>query len=72
MIHPKNYHVNQTWLIFKLNDVPISTEIDGEFNCLVLMDAASCYIVSSEMISATAPGPSLKDIVFKIKILTFT
>ena len=59
MLHPKNYRVNQTWMVFKLNDVPIPTEEDGDVNCLVLMDAASCYIVSSAMISVTEAEPSL-------------
>jgi hypothetical protein len=58
MLHPKNYHVNETWIVFKLNDSPISTEEDGDFNCLVLMDAASCFIVSSAMIPTSETGPS--------------
>jgi hypothetical protein len=51
MLHPKNYHVNQTWMIFKVNEVPLTTAHDGDFNYFVLMDAASCYIVSA----ATVP-----------------
>jgi hypothetical protein len=61
VIHPRNYHVNQTWLIFKLNEMPIQTEADGDFNCFVLMDAASSYIVSSMMISVSEVEPSLME-----------
>lgn len=61
MLHPKNYHVNETWIVFKLNDAPIHTEEDGDFNYLVLMDAASCFIVSSAMIPASEAEPSLME-----------
>jgi len=61
MLHPKNYRVNQAWMVFKLNDVPLHTKKDGDFNCFVLMDAASCYIVSSAMISVTEVELSLME-----------
>jgi hypothetical protein len=61
MLHPNNYRVDETWVAFQLNDAPIPTEQDGDFNCLVLMDAASCYIVSSAMISAEEAEPSLME-----------
>ena len=61
MLHPKNYHVNETWIVFRLNDSPIQTEKDGDFNYLVLMNAASCYILSSAMFSADEDEPSLME-----------
>lgn len=52
MLHPNQFHVNEAWIAFKLNDAPIRTESDGDYNCLALMDAASCFILSSAMVPA--------------------
>lgn len=52
MLHPNEFQVNEAWIVFKLNDEPIHTEQDGDFDVLALMDAASCFILSS------APIPS--------------
>lgn len=38
MLHPKQFEVNEAWLAFKLNELPICTELEGEFNCIALMD----------------------------------
>ena len=59
VVHPQDFRVDETWLVFQLNDVPIRTVQHGDFDCLVLMDAASCYIVAQAMIEATADEPSL-------------
>jgi hypothetical protein len=58
MLDPKQFDVNEAWIAFRLNDTPIRTELDGDFNCLALMDAASCFILGSEFIPAGAPEPS--------------
>ena len=58
MFHPNQFTVNDVWIAFRLNDAPIVTERDGDFDCLALMDAASCYIVGMDMYSARATGPS--------------
>lgn len=58
MLHPNQFTINAAWIAFRLNDAPIVTERDGDFDCLALMDAASCYILSMEMYSAGATGPS--------------
>ncbi|CAE6746058.1 MAG: hypothetical protein H8K06_06725 [Nitrospira sp.] len=58
MLHPNQFTVNDAWIGFRLNDAPIVTERDGDFDCLALMDAASCYIVGMETYSARATGPS--------------
>jgi hypothetical protein len=58
MLHPKQFEINETWIAFRLNDAPIQTEHDGDFNCIVLMDAASCFILSSELIPAAATEPT--------------
>ena len=58
MLHPKQFQVNEAWIAFKLNDAPIPTGSDGDFNFMALMDAASCFILSSTLVSASAAEPS--------------
>ena len=58
MLHPNQFQVNETWIVFKLNDAPIATGQDGDFNFIALMDAASCFILSSTPIPALAAEPS--------------
>lgn len=58
MLQPKDFEVNEAWIAFRLNSVPIQTEEDGDFNCIALMDAASCSILSSDLIPAEAAGPT--------------
>ncbi len=57
MLHPNQFEVNEAWIAFKLNDQPIHTERDGDFNFFALMDAASCFILSSEPVSAKSGEP---------------
>ncbi len=35
------FTINEVWILFKLNDVPIIIKQDGEFNVLVLMYTAA-------------------------------
>jgi hypothetical protein len=58
MLHPNQFHVNEAWIAFKLNDAPIPTESDGDFNFIALMDAASCFILSSAPVRTSAAEPS--------------
>ncbi|MDN5864300.1 MAG: hypothetical protein L0I62_03665 [Gammaproteobacteria bacterium] len=58
MLHPSEFQVNEVWIVFALNDAPIQTEQDGAFDCICLMDAASCFILANEMTSSTAEEPS--------------
>jgi hypothetical protein len=58
VLEPNQFDVDEAWIAFQLNDMPIRTELDGDFNCLALMDAASCFILGSEFIPAGAAGPS--------------
>ncbi len=46
MLHPNQFQVNEAWIAFQLNDAPIHTRSDGDFNCIALMDAASCFMMS--------------------------
>ncbi len=58
MLHPNQFQVNEAWIVFKLNDAPIPTTLDGDFNFIALMDAASCFILSSVPIATSAAEPS--------------
>ena len=51
VFHPKHFQVNEAWIVFKLNDAPIPTAADGDFNLIALMDAASCFILGTVTIS---------------------
>ena len=55
MLHPNQFHVNEAWIVFKLNDAPLATEADGDFNLLALMDAASCFMLGTTTISTSSP-----------------
>ena len=58
MYEPSQFQVNEAWITFKLNDAPVSTNADGDFNVLALMDAASCFILGMEFVSVASPEPS--------------
>ncbi len=58
MLHPNQFTVNDAWIVFRINDAPIETDADGAFNCLALMDAASCFILGSEFIAADQNDPT--------------
>ena len=57
-IGPSQFQVNQAWIVFKLNDEPIVTEADGDFTIIALMDAASCFLLCSELVPLSASGLS--------------
>jgi hypothetical protein len=58
VLHPSHFQVNEAWIAFRLNDTPIRTEDDGSFNCVSLMDAASCYILGAELVPTSETEPS--------------
>lgn len=58
MLHPNQFEVNEAWIAFRLNDEPLQTEKDGSFDCICLMDAASCFILGNAMIAADQTEPS--------------
>jgi hypothetical protein len=58
MLHPHQFEVNETWIAFRLNAAPIRTEDDGDFNCVALMDAASCFLLGSALIPVAATEPT--------------
>jgi len=58
MLDPDQFQINEAWIVFKLNDTPVSTEADGDFNVLALMDAASCFILATVFVSTNSLEPS--------------
>ncbi|MEO8280365.1 MAG: hypothetical protein ABI564_11790 [Ideonella sp.] len=58
MLQPNQFQVDEAWIAFKLNDDPIRTAADGDFDFLAVMDAASCLILSSTAVSTHARQPS--------------
>ncbi|MEZ5460200.1 hypothetical protein [Dokdonella sp.] len=54
MLEPTQFDVDEAWIVFRLNDAPIQTEQDGDLNCLALMDAASGFILGSELVAVRA------------------
>ncbi len=50
VFHPNQFQVNETWIIFKINNAPVVTDADGDFNIFALMDAASCFILGTGFI----------------------
>jgi hypothetical protein len=58
VFHPNQFFVNEAWIVFKLNDGPIHTAVDGDFDFIAVMDAASCFIVSSAPVPADVGEPT--------------
>ena len=58
MLHPNQFEINEAWIAFWLNDEPSHTARDGSFNCICIMDAASCYILGHVMTPAHEAEPS--------------
>jgi hypothetical protein len=58
MLHPNQFTVNEAWLVFKLNEMPIHTELEGDFDVIALMDAASCFILGNTVAPAGEAEPS--------------
>lgn len=58
MLHPSQFEVSEAWISFQLNSAPVKTNADGDFNCIALMDAASCYIFGSEFIPVDVAEPT--------------
>jgi hypothetical protein len=59
MLEPSQFETNEAWIAFQLNDAPIRTEQDGDFNCVALMDAASCFILGTVFVAAAEAEPSV-------------
>jgi hypothetical protein len=49
-IDPNEYDRNEAWLLFRLNDAPIQTESDGDFNVMAILDIGTGLILGMEFI----------------------
>jgi hypothetical protein len=58
VLHPSQSQVNEAWIVFTLNESPIVTLRDGSYDCICLMDAASCYILANAMVRSSEREPS--------------
>ena len=56
LLNPKQFNVHEAWIAFRLNRAPVRTEQDGDFNCIALMDAASCFILGMELVPIDDPA----------------
>lgn len=61
-VNPSQFQVNEAWIAFKLNDAPIRTAQEGSFNCICLMDAASCFIVANTFFPTNESEPSTMEV----------
>jgi imidazolonepropionase-like amidohydrolase len=51
-IDPQKYSENEAWILFQLNDRPVQTQADGDFNALAIMDVSSGLIHGMELLSS--------------------
>lgn len=59
---PGQFKVNQAWIVFQMNEEPIGTEREGDFNCIALMDAASCFIFHMIMVPVGEAEPPVQEV----------
>lgn len=52
VIDPQEYQENEAWLLFRLNDDPVRTMADGDFNVLAIMDVGTGLIHGMEFVPA--------------------
>jgi hypothetical protein len=57
-IDPKKFGRNEAWLLFQLNDAPVQTERDGDYNALAIMELSSGMIFGMEMVQVAEPEMS--------------
>jgi len=55
-IEPSDYAHNEAWLLFQLNEAPVRTESDGDFNAMAIMEVATGIILGMELVEVTMPG----------------
>lgn len=55
----QQYVENEAWLLFQLNDDPVHTRADGDFNVMAVMDVATGYILAMEFLPVGTEEPSV-------------
>ncbi len=58
MLHPDQFAVDEAWVAFRVNEAPMSAMGEGDFNCIALIDAASCFILGNVVVSSDQAEPS--------------
>lgn len=53
-INPGKYAQNEAWVPFQLNDAPVHTEADGDFDVMAIMDVATGLILGMEFVGVLA------------------
>lgn len=54
-INPGEFTRNEAWLLFQLNDAPMQTESDGDFNAMAIMEVATGMILGMELVRVAGP-----------------
>lgn len=52
-IAPSHFFENEAWLLFQLNDAPVRTDADGDFNAVAIMEASTGSILGMELVPLT-------------------
>ena len=55
-IEPSDFAHNEAWLLFQLNEAPVMTEADGNFNAMAIMEVATGMIFGMELVQVSLPG----------------
>ena len=55
-IEPSDFAHNEAWLLFQLNEAPVMTEADGDFNAVAIMEVVSGMIFGMELVQVSLPG----------------
>ena len=58
MLQPYQFEINEAWVSVKLNDAPVRTDKDGLFDCIALVDAASSFILTTQLVPVREAGLS--------------
>jgi hypothetical protein len=54
-LDPSKFRQNEAWILFRLNDGPVRTELDGDFNAMAIMEVFTGMIFGMELIPIADP-----------------
>ena len=49
-LDPSQFSRNEAWILFRLNDAPVRTESDGDFDAMAIMEITSRMIFGMELV----------------------
>lgn len=55
-IEPSHFCYNEAWLLFQLNEAPVPTEVDGDFDAMAIMEVATGLIFGMELVHVSMSG----------------